>query len=86
MTDHSKSYALPSDVDRRPVLVIGAGTLGARIVLMFAAGGSHVRIYNRTRDRAETAKGFVDEQLPQVREALCLSGTPRGSCRGRSFA
>ena len=79
MTDHSKSYALPSDVDRRPVLVIGAGTLGARIVLMFAAGGSHVRIYNRTRDRAETAKGFVDEQLPQVREALCLSGTPRGA-------
>jgi len=79
MTVQSKSYALPADVDRRPVLVIGAGTLGARIALMFAAGGSPVRIYNRTRDRAEAAKGFVDEQLPQVREVLGLSGTPRGA-------
>jgi acyl-CoA synthetase (AMP-forming)/AMP-acid ligase II len=32
------SISLPSDLDQRPVLVIGAGTLGARIALMFAAG------------------------------------------------
>jgi 3-hydroxybutyryl-CoA dehydrogenase len=79
MTDHSLSYALPSDVDRRPVVVIGAGTLGPRIALMFAAGGSHVRIYNRTRDHAETAKSFIDEHLPQVRDALSLCGTPQGA-------
>lgn len=79
MTDHSKSYALPSDVDRRPVLVIGAGTLGERIALMFAAGGSAVRIYNRTREHAETAKVFVDEHLPRTREALGLSGPPQGA-------
>ena len=79
MSGQSNSYTLPSDVDRRPVLVIGAGTLGARIALMFAAGGSPVRIYNRTRDRAETAKTFVDEQLPQVREALGLSAIGQGA-------
>ena len=79
MTDHSKSYALPFDVDRRPVLVIGAGTLGERIALMFAAGGSAVRIYNRTRKHAETAKVFVDEHLPPTREALGLSGPPQGA-------
>ena len=72
------SYAFPPDVERRPVLVIGAGTLGARIALMFAAGGSRVRIYNRTRDRAEVAKSFVDDQLPHARDALGLSGTPPG--------
>ena len=78
MTD-SNSYALPLDVDRRPVLVLGAGTLGERIALMFAAGGAAVRIYNRTRQHAETAKVFVDEHLPQTREALRLSGAPQGA-------
>jgi 3-hydroxybutyryl-CoA dehydrogenase len=79
MTEHWTPYALPSDVDQRPVLVIGAGTLGARIVLMFAAGGSPVRIYNRTRHRAETAKAFVEEHLPQTRDALGLTGAPEGA-------
>ena len=31
-------YTLSSDADRRPVAVLGAGTLGSRIALMFAAG------------------------------------------------
>lgn len=79
MTEYLTPYALPSDVDQRPVLVVGAGTLGARIVLMFAAGGSTVRIYNRTQHRAQTAKAFVDEQLPRTREALGLTGAPQGA-------
>lgn len=45
MADRPMPYALPSDVDQRHVLVIGAGTFGARIALMFAAGGSPVRIW-----------------------------------------
>lgn len=81
MTDESMTYTLPSDVERRPVLVIGAGTLGARIALMFAAGGSPVRIYNRTRDRAESAKCFVDQQLPQVRDALGLPRTSQAAVK-----
>ncbi len=34
------SYVLPSDVDERPISVIGGGTLGRRIAMMFSAGGS----------------------------------------------
>jgi 3-hydroxybutyryl-CoA dehydrogenase len=70
------SYTLPSDVDQRPVAVIGAGTLGARIALMFAAGGSPVRIFNRTPERAHAAKALADEQVSQVRETLGLSARP----------
>ena len=33
-------YTLPSDVDERPVTIVGAGTLGRRIAAMFAAGGT----------------------------------------------
>ena len=72
-------YSVPSDADRRHVLVIGAGTLGARIALMFAAGGSAVRIWNRTLDRAEAAKVFVTEQVAEVQRTLDLSCTAPGA-------
>jgi 3-hydroxybutyryl-CoA dehydrogenase len=72
------SYSIPSDIDRRPVLVIGAGTLGARIALMFAAGGSPVRIYNRTPQRAMAAKEFVEQQVSDVRQSLGLSAPREG--------
>jgi 3-hydroxybutyryl-CoA dehydrogenase len=72
------SYTLPPDVDQRPVAVIGAGTLGARIALMFSAGGSAVRIVNRSRDRAEAAKRFADEQAAEVRAELGLTASRSG--------
>ncbi len=71
-------YSLPGNVDQRPVTVVGAGTLGARIALMFAAGGSPIRIVNRTPERARRAKDFVDAELPSVRETLGLSSRPPG--------
>jgi 3-hydroxybutyryl-CoA dehydrogenase len=64
------SFSLPFDVDQRPVVVIGAGTLGARIALMFAAGGSPVRIFNRSAERGEAAKQFVDEHVEDARQRL----------------
>lgn len=39
-------YTLPTDVDERPVVIDGAGTLGRRIALVYAAGGSDVRIFD----------------------------------------
>lgn len=71
-------YTLPTDIDRRPVVVLGAGTLGARVALMFAAGGSPVRIFNRSRHRAEAAKAFVEEQAPGVSETLGLRSPRAG--------
>jgi 3-hydroxybutyryl-CoA dehydrogenase len=69
------SATLPRDLDRRPVLVMGAGTLGMRIALMFAAGGSDVRIVNRSRERADAAKQFVEGQVEEVRRLLGLPAT-----------
>jgi 3-hydroxybutyryl-CoA dehydrogenase len=37
-------YTLSADVDERPVSIVGAGTLGRRLALVYAAGGSDVRI------------------------------------------
>jgi 3-hydroxybutyryl-CoA dehydrogenase len=68
-------FTRPRDLDRRPVLIMGAGTLGMRIALMFAAGGSDVRIVNRSRERAEEAKRFVEQQVDEVRRRLGLSAT-----------
>ena len=36
------SFNLPTDFASRPVAMIGAGTLGRRIALMFAAHGADV--------------------------------------------
>jgi 3-hydroxybutyryl-CoA dehydrogenase len=69
------SFMPPRDLDRRPVLIMGAGTLGMRVALMFAAGGSDVRIVNRSRERAEAAKQFVERQVADVRQLLGLSAT-----------
>jgi len=72
-------YSVPSDIDSRSVLVIGAGTLGARIALMFAAGSSPVRIFNRSRERADEAKRLVDDNVAEVRRTLDLSAAAAGA-------
>jgi 3-hydroxybutyryl-CoA dehydrogenase len=72
-------YVLPSDVDERPVSVIGGGTLGRRIALMFSAGGSRVRLFDRSADAAAAARSFVGERASAVRERLGLSGGSPGA-------
>lgn len=72
--------ALP-ETDKRPVTVVGAGTLGARIALMFAAGGSNVNIVNRSRERALEAKSFVDQRSGEAREELGLDTRSTGEVR-----
>ncbi len=58
------TYALPTDIDNRPVTVIGAGTLGRRIAVFLADRGGHVRIVDKIAEVREAAKAYVDEQLP----------------------
>jgi 3-hydroxybutyryl-CoA dehydrogenase len=60
------SYTLPDNIADRHVVVIGAGTLGARIALMFASGGATVRIVNRSLERAQEAQRFVLERIPDA--------------------
>jgi 3-hydroxybutyryl-CoA dehydrogenase len=58
--------SVPQDYLNRPVAVIGAGTLGRRIALMFATRGGLVRINNRNPDRGAAAVDYVHQQLDQL--------------------
>lgn len=54
------------DIRNRPVAVIGAGTLGRRIALMFASRGGTVRIFARRAEQRAAAVQYVTETLPKV--------------------
>jgi 3-hydroxybutyryl-CoA dehydrogenase len=54
------------DIQNRPVAVIGAGTLGPRIALMFASRGGTVRIYARREEQRAEATQYVAENLPKL--------------------
>jgi 3-hydroxybutyryl-CoA dehydrogenase len=54
------------DIRHRPVAVIGAGTLGRRIALMFASRGGAARIYARRAEQLTSATQYVIEALPEV--------------------
>jgi 3-hydroxybutyryl-CoA dehydrogenase len=56
------------DIRNRPVAVIGAGTLGRRIALMFATRGGTVRIYARRAEQRAEATQYVSQTLPAVVE------------------
>jgi 3-hydroxybutyryl-CoA dehydrogenase len=56
------------DIRHRPVAVIGAGTLGRRIALMFASRGGTVRICARRTEQLASATQYVIEALPRVVE------------------
>ena len=54
------------DNHNRPVAVIGAGTLGRRIALMFASRGGTVRIHARRPEQRAAATQYVSEALPKL--------------------
>ena len=60
-------YTYPfEDIRHRPVAVIGAGTLGRRIAMMFASREGTVRIYARRAEQGAEATQYVTETLPKV--------------------
>ena len=61
----SYTYAF-EDIRNRPVAVIGAGTLGRRIALMFASRGGTVRIYAPRAQQRGSAVQYVTEMLPKL--------------------
>ncbi|MEW2298317.1 3-hydroxyacyl-CoA dehydrogenase NAD-binding domain-containing protein [Streptomyces sp. NPDC006743] len=64
------AFALPQDIQNRPVAVIGAGTLGRRIALMFATRGGLVRIYDRSPESSEAARAYVEEHVSEIAAGL----------------
>ena len=73
------SCSFPSNVDERPIAVIGGGTLGRRIAMMFSAGGSRVQLFSRSAGSREAARRFVDEHASHVREQLGLAARSPGT-------
>jgi 3-hydroxybutyryl-CoA dehydrogenase len=66
------AYALPEDVDKRPVAIDGAGTLGRRIAAVFAGGGSDVRIFDLSAEQRDAAADYVQTHLAATQEELGL--------------
>ena len=64
------SFKVPADFPSRPVAVIGAGTLGRRIALMFAAHGARVGIYDLAERQRRAAVDFVSQNLPALTDHL----------------
>jgi 3-hydroxybutyryl-CoA dehydrogenase len=54
----------------RPIAVLGAGTLGRRIALMFATRGGVVRLLDASADSLAAARSYLDEELPAVLSTL----------------
>jgi 3-hydroxybutyryl-CoA dehydrogenase len=72
------SYTLPADVDDRPVLIDGAGTLGSRLAAVFAAGGSDVRIFDVSEEQREAARAHAEREPSAIRWALGLAPVEPG--------
>src|SRR6187551_2785212 len=64
------SVKVPTDFPSRPAAVIGAGPLGRRIALMFAAHGARVRIYDLAERQRRAAVDFVSQNLPALTDHL----------------
>jgi 3-hydroxybutyryl-CoA dehydrogenase len=69
---------LPRDMDDRPIAIDGAGTLGRRIGLLYAAAGTDVRIFDVSQEQREAARDYVNEQIEEVRSTLNLTGSRLG--------
>jgi 3-hydroxybutyryl-CoA dehydrogenase len=78
------AFALPSDVDRRPVVLDGARTLGRRIAAVFAAAGSDVRIFDLSAEQREAARAYVDEHVGEMQQALARDPSRRGVVQARA--
>ena len=64
------SFNVPTDFPSRPVAVIGAGTLGRRIALMFAAHGAEVKIHDLAEAQRKAAVDYVSQNLPELADRL----------------
>ncbi|MEV6531903.1 3-hydroxyacyl-CoA dehydrogenase family protein [Streptomyces sp. NPDC051639] len=69
------TFALPTDTATRPVAVLGAGTLGRRIALMFATRGGQVRVYDPAVQAGQDARAYVEQQVAEVAAGI-EGGTP----------
>jgi 3-hydroxybutyryl-CoA dehydrogenase len=71
-----------ADVEHRPVAVIGAGTLGRRIALMFTSRGGTARVYDPSAEQATAATEYVARTLTGVIERRGSGAVGRAEAAG----
>ncbi len=64
------TYTLPANIADRPITVIGGGTLGRRIALMFSLQGAEVRVYDTNLGVAKAAIEYIATQRHRAVEEL----------------
>ncbi|OFT56861.1 hypothetical protein HMPREF3151_09205 [Corynebacterium sp. HMSC05H05] len=63
--------SVPQNIENRPIAVIGAGVLGARIALMMADRGGTVHLSDPVSQEAlDKAKAYIDENLEKTVESF----------------
>lgn len=60
------THTMPTDIENRPITVIGAGTLGRQIAVMMADRGGLVRVYETLPDARAKAEEYIAIELPKV--------------------
>jgi 3-hydroxybutyryl-CoA dehydrogenase len=60
------NYSLPTNIENRPIAILGAGTLGRRIAMTCATRGGVVRLYDISEGPLNDAKKFIEEELPAL--------------------
>jgi 3-hydroxybutyryl-CoA dehydrogenase len=60
------TYSIPTDIQSRPIAVIGSGTLGRRIALMMSTQGGEVRLHDKEQHALEEGVRFVEDTLPKI--------------------
>jgi 3-hydroxybutyryl-CoA dehydrogenase len=66
MDNTSEPFWPPDDIDHRPVAVVGAGTLGRRIALMFATRGGESRLFDPDPAQRDDALAYVTPRVEKV--------------------
>ncbi|KAF7318710.1 3-hydroxy-acyl-CoA dehydrogenase [Mycena chlorophos] len=69
-------YSQPPSLTGKPFVVLGAGTLGRRIALMWLTQGEIVHLVDPNPKALEDATAFVASTLPDVIAAHVSNGTP----------
>ena len=64
------SFTLPSRIADRPIVIIGAGTLGRRIAAVFRSGGAAVRIVDLSEAQRIAASEYVESTTAELRARL----------------
>lgn len=56
--------------NERPMVVLGAGTLGRRIALMLCTQGAEVRIYDKSTNAINEAKEFIEQNVQELLKTI----------------